>query len=79
VEWQAALPSEISLFDPVANNKFFRSQFFFQNFDKLDVFFDAFSSFFCYVYDCNILTKHLNIIYITINSTTLGANSVSES
>jgi hypothetical protein len=44
VERQTAFPSKVSLFDSVTDNKFFRGQFFFQTLDKLDVFFDAFSS-----------------------------------
>ena len=57
MERQTPFPSKVGLFDPVTNDKFFRSQFFFQTLDKLDVFFDAFSSFFRYVYDCNV---HIN-------------------
>ncbi|MFT7035671.1 MAG: hypothetical protein ACJA2S_004195 [Cyclobacteriaceae bacterium] len=46
MERQTPFPCEVDLFDPMADNKFFRSQFFFQTLNKLDVFFDAFSSFF---------------------------------
>jgi hypothetical protein len=46
MERQMPFPYEVDLFDPMADNKLFRSQFFFQTLDKLDVFFDAFSSFF---------------------------------